>query len=99
MYTHRASTASVLKSLLGRLLRSPMRQLQMRLVSWLEIARCRRRALGSFVRHRVFVAWRSFSATANNRFERSRGRVFVEPRRGLMIGIKCLRLTLVKPRV
>ena len=37
--------------------------------------------------------------SANNRFERSRGRVFDEPRRGSMIGIKCLRLTLAKPRV
>ncbi len=37
--------------------------------------------------------------TSNNRFERSRGHVFVEPRREPMIEIKCLRLTLVKPRV
>jgi hypothetical protein len=36
---------------------------------------------------------------SNNRFERSRGRVFVGPRRESMIGIKCLHLTLVKPRV
>ena len=36
---------------------------------------------------------------SNNRFERSRGRVFGEPRRGSMIGIKCLRLALAKPRV
>jgi hypothetical protein len=35
----------------------------------------------------------------NNRLERSRGRVFDEPRRESMIGIKCLRLSLVKPRV
>jgi hypothetical protein len=37
--------------------------------------------------------------TSNNRFERSRGDVFVGPRRGSMIGIKSLRLTLVEPRV
>jgi hypothetical protein len=36
---------------------------------------------------------------SNNRFERSRCRVFVGPRRESMIGIKCLRLTLPTPRV
>jgi len=35
----------------------------------------------------------------NHRLERSRGRVFGEPRRESMIGINCLRLMLVKPRV
>jgi hypothetical protein len=36
---------------------------------------------------------------APNKVERSRGRVFGEPRRGSMIGIKQFRLTLAKPRV
>jgi len=38
-------------------------------------------------------------SASNNRFERSRGDAFVWPRRGSMIGIKCLRLTPVNPRV
>jgi len=57
-----------------------------------------------------YLCWRTLMArvaraigvrgpSANNRFERSRGRIFVEPRRESMIGIKCLRLTPVKPRV
>jgi hypothetical protein len=37
--------------------------------------------------------------TSNNRFERSRGSGFGEPRRESMIEIKHLRLTPVKPRV
>jgi hypothetical protein len=37
--------------------------------------------------------------SSNNRFERSRGQVFVEPRRESMVEIKCLRSTLTKPRV
>ena len=36
---------------------------------------------------------------SNQRFERSRGRVFDEPRRGSMIGIKQLRLVPAHPRV
>jgi hypothetical protein len=38
-------------------------------------------------------------AASNNRFERSQGRVFGKPRRGSMIGIKCLRLTPTQSRV
>ena len=46
------------------------------------------------------LRWRYLVVTAsNNRFERSRGGVFGEPRRGSMIGIKCLRSRLAKPRV
>jgi hypothetical protein len=37
--------------------------------------------------------------TPNNRLERSRGSGFGEAGRKSMIGIKCLRSTLVKPRV
>jgi hypothetical protein len=42
---------------------------------------------------------RAVRTASNNRLERSRGRVFDEPWRESMIGIKCLRLTLAKPRV
>jgi hypothetical protein len=47
----------------------------------------------------VFLPLTDRPHASNNRFERSRGSVFGEPRSGSMIGIKCLRLTLAKPRV
>jgi hypothetical protein len=37
--------------------------------------------------------------TSNNRFERSRGHIFVEPRRGSMIWINQLRSRATQPRV
>jgi hypothetical protein len=37
--------------------------------------------------------------TPNNRFERARGRIFVEPRRESMIGINQFRLSTAQPRV
>jgi hypothetical protein len=58
---------------------------------------CAKRANPS--RHRRRRANSSKSAPHNNRFERSRGRVFVEPRRGLMIRINCLRSATPHSRV
>ena len=46
-----------------------------------------------------FVAWVLRAASSHNPFGRSRGRVFVEPRRESMIGTKGVRLTPVQPRV
>jgi hypothetical protein len=51
-------------------------------------------------RLRLRFAQRSMSALpSNNRFERSRGRIFVGPRRESMMGINQLRLMSAPPRV
>jgi hypothetical protein len=47
----------------------------------------------------LFLSLTDWPHASNNRFERSRGHVFVGPGRESMIGIKCLRFASTQPRV
>jgi hypothetical protein len=56
-------------------------------------------SLGFTSLHTPLCSFFGYLKSSNNRFERSRGRAFVEPKRGSMIGINQLRLMSTQPRV